>query len=315
MPTNCVQCPHLMHSILCLGASHLSRIAQNGAIYTPMAIAHRGRALKALGEALATSDQCTRTELDLLLATTYALTFQSNYMEDGLVDFVVMVRGCAIITLRILNMYKGSEMFDSLSAEAVYTRVLPLLPLTTYCDGEMLDICILTLEGIQPLLKTSSHRITYQAILNIYRGSQHSARKGFVALSELYNSWERMGNQEFMEFLDPGNHVSRLLLLHFVAITVMMWPVFCILRPSMLKAPMADLAPCQWGVAIYQNLPLKMRELVEWQATYIASGGAITNAIGNSGNVREQVYGILDRKQELSMEYLRHLTKAKPDQI
>lgn len=287
MLTNCAQCPHLMHSILCLGASHLSRITPNGAIYTPLAIAHRGRALKSLGEALAKSDQCTRAELDLMLATTYALTFQSNYMEDGLVDFVVMVRGCAIITMRILNMYKGSEMFDSLTTEAIYTRVLPLLPLTTCCDGDMLDFCILTLEGIQPLLKSSSHRITYQAILNIYTGLRQSARAGFIALSEFYNGWERMGNQEFMEFVDPGNHVSRLLLLHFVAITVMMWPVFCILRPSMLKAPIANLTPCQWGVAIYQNLPLDMRELVEWQATYIASGGAISNAVGNLGYVRE----------------------------
>lgn len=278
-----------MHAILCLGASHLSRITQNGAIYTPMAIAHRGKALKALGEALATSDQCTRTELDLLLATTYALTFQSNYMEDGLVDFVVMVRGCTIITLRILNIYKGSEMFDSLTTEAIYARVLPRLPLTTCCDGEMLDICILTLEGIQPLLQTSSHMITYQAILNVYRGLQLSVRTGFVALSEVYNSWGRMDNQQFMELLDPGNHVSRLLLLHFVAITVMMWPVFCILRPSMLKNPMADLTPCQWGVAIYQSLPLNMRELVEWQATYIASGGAIRSSLGNLDKVHEQL--------------------------
>jgi hypothetical protein len=55
----------------------------------------------------------------------------------------------------------------------------------------------------------------------------------------------------------------------------------------MLKAPIANLTPCQWGVDIYQNLPLDMRELVEWQATYIASGGAISNAVGSLGYVRE----------------------------
>ncbi|KAJ5487355.1 C6 transcription factor, partial [Penicillium desertorum] len=247
LPAYAHGCPHLMHSILCLGASHLSRITPNGKKYMPLAIAHRGKALKALGEALTTSDQCTRTELDLLLATTYALTIQSNYMEDGLVDFLVMVQGCAVITLRILDIYQGSEMFDSLTPEAIHTRILPLLPLTTCCDAEMLNISILTLEGIQPLLVTGSDRITYQAILNIYRGLQHSARRGFLALSEIYNSWVRIGSQEFREFLDPGNHVSRMLLLHFVAITVMMWPVFCILRPSMLETPVADLACRQWG--------------------------------------------------------------------
>ena len=276
-----------MHSILCLGASHLSRITPNGAEYAPMAITHRGKALKALGEALARSDQCSRTELDLLLATTYALTFQSNYMEDGLVDFIVMVRGCAIITLRILNTYEGSEMFDSLTAEAIYTRVLPLLPMTTCCDAEVLDMSILTLERIHPLLETSSHKITYEAVLNTYSGLQQSARDGFIALCEIYNSWERMGNREFRSFVDPGNHVSRLLLVHYVAITVMMWPVFCTLRPSMVNTPTADLTRCQWGVAIYHSLPLAMRGLVEWQAGYIASGGSISCGIENSGHIRE----------------------------
>ena len=285
--TEYTQYPHLMHSILSLGASHLSRITPNGAQYVPMAITHRGKALKALGEALAKSDQCTRTELDLLLATTYALTFQSNYMEDGLVDFIVMVRGCTIITSRILNKYDGSEMFDSLTAEAVSTRVLPLLPMTTCCDEGVLDMSILTLERIQPLLRTSSQRIAYEAVLNTYRGLQRSAQDGFIALCEIYNSWELMGNQEFRSFVDPDNHVSRLLLVHYVAITVMMWPVFCTLRPSMVNTPMADLTRCQWGVAIYHSLPLAMRGLVEWQAGYIASGGSISCAIENSGHLRE----------------------------
>lgn len=276
-----------MHSILSLGASHLSRITPNGVEYAPRAITHRGKALKALGKALAKSDQCTRTELDLLLATTYALTFQSNYMEDGLVDFIVMVRGCAIITLRILNTYERSEMFDALSADAIYTRVVPLLPMTMCCEGEVLDMSILALERIQPLLETSRHRMTYEVVLNTYRGLQRSAREGFIALCEIHNSWGRMENQEFRSFVDPGNHVSRLLLVHYVAITVMMWPVFCTLRPSMVDTPMADLTRCQWGMAIYHSLPLAMRDLVEWQVCYIASGGSIGSGVENSGYVCE----------------------------
>ena len=50
---------------------------------------------------------------------------------------------------------------------------------------------------------------------------------------------------------------------------------------------MVDLACRQWGADIYQNLPLGMRALVEWQAGYIASGGDITNAIKTSGNGQE----------------------------
>lgn len=270
LPAYAYECPHLMHAILSLGASHLSLLLLDGSRYAHLAVVHRGKALRLLGDALVAGDQCSQTELDLVLATAYALTFQANYMTDGLVDFLVMARGCAIITCQILNKHQRSEVFELLSLDDVCGGICSRLPSTPCCDGEMLDICIASLERIEPLLENSTQRRIYHAFLNTYKGLQNSARAGFVALIDVYTNWERMAHQEFMEFLDPHNYIARLLLLHFVTITTIMRPVFCLLRPRMLDSPKDVLANNQWGLDIYESLPSEMRGLVEWQTRYIA---------------------------------------------
>ncbi|KAF4218829.1 hypothetical protein CNMCM5878_004425 [Aspergillus fumigatiaffinis] len=88
-------CPHLLHALLSLGASYCSLASPQGYQYAPLVIAHRGKALKALGAILAKGDNCTITEVDSALATCIALTFQARHMSDGVIDFAVMVRGCS----------------------------------------------------------------------------------------------------------------------------------------------------------------------------------------------------------------------------
>ncbi|QKX53002.1 uncharacterized protein TRUGW13939_00073 [Talaromyces rugulosus] len=280
LPAYAHQCPHLMHAILSLGASHLSLISPRADEYTPLALSHRGRALKYLGDALATVDQCTKTDLDLILATTYALTFQANYMTDGLVDFAVMVRGCTTVTRKIRSQDQERDMFRLLMSEVIYARVCSQLPSTPCWDIDILEMSIEALEGIRPLLEANGHRINYHAILNIYRCMRISGRQGFIALSEFYNGWGSMDYQEFMDFLDPGNHVSRLLLIHYVAVTIMMKPVFSTFKPSMRETPKDTLANHQWGIGIYRGLNAKFRGLVELQYRFIVTDKAWIEAGG-----------------------------------
>ena len=117
--------PYLMHAILSLGASHLSRLT--GVDYRKESLTHRGLAISGLNQALSQSSTNTSTstasrspphtsslspssthapahgESDAMLATCYSLTFQASYMggSDGLADFITMVRGCALTTAKI----------------------------------------------------------------------------------------------------------------------------------------------------------------------------------------------------------------------
>ena len=265
-----------MHAILCLGATHLSLVTPDGSRYITLAVTHRGQALRTLGNELAKGDQCSKTELDLMLATVYALTFQANYMADGLFDFAIMVRGCGIITRRILNKYKGSDMFTLLTGDVIITDLVPQLPRTPYADTEDLNSSIETLKSIEPLLVSNGHRNAYRALSNTYHALKSSARDGFVAFTEFYDDWGRMSNQEFMEFLDPENYVSRLLFLHYVVVSIMLRPVFRVLRkPRLLVCPKDELPFLQRGVYIYECLPSELRGLVEWQFRFITLDRAL----------------------------------------
>ncbi|KAB8265701.1 hypothetical protein BDV32DRAFT_144222 [Aspergillus pseudonomiae] len=229
-----------------------------------------------LGNELSKGDQCSKTELDIMLATVYALTFQAHYMADGLVDFAIMVRGCSIITRRILNKHKGSDMFKLLTSDAILTNTLPRIPPTPYTDTENLNTSIETIQSIEPLLACESHRNAYTALFNTYNALKRSARDGFVAFTDFYDDWGRMSNREFMEFLDPRNYVSRLLFVHFVVASIMLRPVLRALKePRLLMFPKEELPLLQRGLDIYEGLPSGVRGLVEWQVNFITLDKAL----------------------------------------
>jgi hypothetical protein len=84
----------LIHAMLGLGASHLSLCGGDaGELYTRPALAHRVAAMKSLNEFLS-RPRFSKADGDAAFAAAMSLTFQSSYMEDGLVDFLAMVRGC-----------------------------------------------------------------------------------------------------------------------------------------------------------------------------------------------------------------------------
>ncbi len=88
-----------MHAILGQAASHLS--VTTDADYSSVALSHRLLAIKGLNEALSKTPR-TGSDGDALLATCYALTFQTANMKDGMSEFLTMVRGCGLVSLQLL---------------------------------------------------------------------------------------------------------------------------------------------------------------------------------------------------------------------
>ena len=84
-----------MHAILGLAASHLE--LTTGAELRSAAIQHRVLAIKGSNTAISKTRR-NGADADALLASCYALTFQSAYMRDGLLEFFQMVRGCSLLS-------------------------------------------------------------------------------------------------------------------------------------------------------------------------------------------------------------------------
>jgi hypothetical protein len=79
--------------MLGLGASHLALTAHDPAEFNTRALTHRVEAIRLLNQALSIPPG-DRYEGDARFATFLVLIFQSACMRDGLVDFLLMLRGC-----------------------------------------------------------------------------------------------------------------------------------------------------------------------------------------------------------------------------
>ncbi|KAF7157807.1 hypothetical protein CNMCM6106_003936 [Aspergillus hiratsukae] len=266
--------PHLMHAILALGATHYSLVSPNGSEYAPTAIIHRGKALKALSAAIAKGPECTKTDMDVILATCYALVFQAYHMHDGLVDFAVMVRGCGIITNCIFDKYQTSQLFH-LQTEEEAVEVVTFLAEEPVGSQLQIDSLLAAIDSLQPLFQSTIHHRFYHALRVTLAALAISNRTAFANLTKIYAVWYEAENREFLMFIAPANHVSRALFMYFLAMELFMQPVYIRLRElSGTTFLNTDTVVHQWADSIYRELPASMQELVALPMQIIAADGA-----------------------------------------
>ncbi|EAW12379.1 uncharacterized protein ACLA_063470 [Aspergillus clavatus NRRL 1] len=272
--------PCLMHAILSLGATHYALLAPNGSQYASTAIIHRGKALKALGTALGKGPEATNTEMDVILATCYTLVFQAYQMNDGLVDFAVMVRGCGIVTGWILERFQTSQMFTlqtESDVDALIAGELSDEPLST---PHSIEALLVAMHKLPPLLNSPAHHRFFHAIRNTLAAMQISMKRTFVNLTSIYAVWYQMENKEFLTFIAPANHVSRALFLFFLAVELIMQPVFLKLNGFKgHKPPVTMSLVHQWADTIYGELPASVREYVQVPTEMILADGGLRAVI------------------------------------
>jgi hypothetical protein len=90
---------YLIHSMLGLAAwslDHHSLALAGPPSYSPAALSHRVAAIRLLNGSLSKPCSCPE-EGTARYATMMALTFQSSYLPDGMLEFVAMTRGCHVV--------------------------------------------------------------------------------------------------------------------------------------------------------------------------------------------------------------------------
>lgn len=258
-----------MHSILALGATHLSLTVPSGQKYLSAAVEHRGIALKSLAEMM--SRQCSSLDMSHMLATCYALTFQSHYMPDSLVDFAVMVRGCALMTDRIQSAFASSAIF-TLNECYEFLSILERISPTASIDPILVDTYLKTLVPLLGRLETHAQHQWYYCLVNVLTSLKHSDKDAYLMFTRLYRVWYDIDHSQFLEFLSGENPVSQILLLHFIAVHVIMIPILIQAGPTrIMESPLVTFAFLQWADAIYDRLPLSVRQDVQWPMNFIKS--------------------------------------------
>ncbi|KAF7157603.1 hypothetical protein CNMCM5623_001977 [Aspergillus felis] len=278
VPKYAHQYPHLMHAMLALGATHYSLVSSNGSEFSSTAIIHRGKALKALSAAIGKGPECTTTDMDIILATCYALVFQAYHMRDGLVDFAIMVRGCGVITNCIMDKYKTSQLFHLQTADEAVEIALGLAN-EPVSSPLLVDSLLAAIDRLQPLLQSTIHHRFFRALRETLAALAVSNRTSFINLTRIYAVWYEAENREFLMFIAPANHVSRALFIYFLVIELVMQPVYVGLHErSGTTSLTTDPVVYQWADAIYRELPSSIRELIELPMQIIAAGENTTRS-------------------------------------
>lgn len=253
---------YLMHAILALGASHLNRVVPLPE-YEKDALTHRGHAINGLNTCMAKSKH-EYGEADAMLATCYALTFQAAYMTDGLSDFVVMVRGCALATSKI-RLENAPTAFN-LEPDRHHDIIRPKLQSLPTLNADHISQGLTALDEVQVYLENEAEHKFYQSLRAIFLALQDSSAAGYITFCNLYKIWHELENDAFRVFLDPQNSTIQTLLGFFVGIQMLMAPLTAQEWPE--RANTAG-TQCLLGLADWmESVASKVPDALQWHLAW-----------------------------------------------
>ncbi|KAH0848333.1 C6 transcription factor [Fonsecaea pedrosoi] len=261
IPQFAEQHEYLMHALLSLGASHLSRLT--GVDYRRESLIHRGQAIAGLNHALS---QTARSygEADAMLASCYALTFQASYMSDGLSDFITMVRGCALTTEKIKQEHSPTAF--NLQPDWHFKYMAPRLQNLPAVDPLLLQDAYTALEGVRPFLTGGTEIDFHEALVDVITSLQASPASGYMQFIGVYGVWYELCHDSFKTFLDPNNLVAQLLLAYFVGVQLLMVPL------ATQEWPHRADGTVEWAQGIFQKLGDSEWEAhLDWPRNVIAT--------------------------------------------
>lgn len=162
-----------MHAVLGLAASHLELLT--GVDYHAAAISHRILAIQGSNEAIKKGLE-SGTDADALMASCYALTFQSTYMSDGLLDFLQMARACNLLSTQLNNenmpMSFGKAPKDHFRHMKKKIEELPLINSVLVLDAE------LSVTALAPLCNGQAAELLYQMLIDVIHALKVSSIAG-----------------------------------------------------------------------------------------------------------------------------------------
>ncbi|KAH6867613.1 C6 transcription factor [Thelonectria olida] len=263
----------LAHAMVGLGASHLSLLAPTG--YVQDALQHRVVAIKRLNEFLARR-QHSASDAVAAFAAILVLTYQAAHMPDGLYDFLTMTRGCFLMGPMIGEEFRSS-VFQTFEREWYVERAVELVTPEAhhFHDRGLADGFCASLEQLGRLFQSVAE-VEYLALMRRIASSVGGdLAESYRQHTFLYEKLGHLTADEYASFVNPGNHVSRLVIMHMLVLDCIMAgrvegsdekrrPVMATLHHYGSRNVMV----CVWVGNIYANLPRELRQYAEWPARF-----------------------------------------------
>lgn len=248
------------------------------------AISHRILAVQSLNEALSVPSK-TKSERDARMGAALALAFQSSHLQDGLTEFLTMVRGCNLIALddSLSTTESAFHVRVSFHSSLSISENISTNPTQAFGEDRHLATmsnrvntsqwnCVshrelnkaqFSLSSLKPLAMTSWEQNFFDILCRTVDCAYSRPVEAYTTFVLLYNAPSRWTHDEFQSFIDPNNSVAQILLAHFIAIQAVLTPILVLERVGFqgVDAPTATLG---WIEGIYRNVPPGMRGHVEW---------------------------------------------------
>jgi hypothetical protein len=153
-----------MHAILGLAASDL--MSKDPSLVT-FAMQHRLKAIKAIKKTLTDVPKSnTFEEGNALMATCFALTFQSVCLDDGMAEFMTFCRGIVIVAIQMYC--KGAKfLFSNFVHEDSMAILKPLMEILPPIPREWTDMAVTAIQAIGPLCKNQVEIEYHQLLLDM----------------------------------------------------------------------------------------------------------------------------------------------------
>lgn len=268
---------YLMHAILALGASHLHRMTPNQP-FEKDALMHRGHAINGLNTCMA-KNQHAYGEADAMLATCYALTFQASYMADGLADFVIFVRGCALATGKIQD--EQAPTAFNLDPGRHHEVVRPRLQTMPSVNQVHIEQGLTALDEMQVYLYHEAEHRFFESMCEVLRNLQKSGAAGYLTFVQLYRVWYELDHETFKVFLDNSNSTIQILLGFFIGIQMLMAPLTAHEWPERANSAggQALLGMADWMESVASKVPDAMHWHLSW------SRGLVSTVLAELGDL------------------------------
>jgi len=180
-----------MHAILGLSACEL--MAKDRSLVT-FAMAHRHKAIKAIQKALNNlsknnNSSNTYKEGNAIVATCFALTFQSVCLDDGMVEFMTFCRGILIVAIQMYTK-RSRIMFRNLVGEEKIAALRPALEKVPPIRSELTDAAVVSLKRLEHLMVTQVQKEYHEYLANMAEALYTDSYKGKRAYSRLLQSYD-----------------------------------------------------------------------------------------------------------------------------
>ncbi|CAI6098438.1 unnamed protein product [Clonostachys chloroleuca] len=208
---------YLMHAILGFAASELQ--STDSSLLTA-AVNHRVKAIKAIKKRLADAARSISSaeETNAMIATCFALTFQSVSLDDGLAEFMTFIRGILIVGMQM--MFRGIKpIFTTLMDEEQKEKLLePLMETLPLIQRGWADSALEAIGSLRPLCIEQVQIEYYDKLMDIVQKLYISSWDAYKAHTQQYGWWMMLPHSVFQELISPDNQVILLLHTHWIAL-------------------------------------------------------------------------------------------------